>query len=433
LEVITVAETNKRAQQVALGAERAAHERELAFLERDAKRLGSRLFTALSLDPSLLPVTSLAANTAQTGAIALLADVEFKLAYDDADNSEIDKSRLRLEVVVRELAVLQEREQHSLNMQAVQEQHARTLRGEHTALDARSLRAALGELCPVCKVPIDHALAHGCGLSRVLPDLSEIAALRDATAAELDACLRAIEGYGRELRDLQRARRPLEVEEAELRAAIQSADEEARRRRISGRQAWRDASKLVDEAERLVELYDEHQNATSSLAAVVQGEEKLKDEIQAIQAHRTRHASVIARLRELFGYVCHAVLGTETECRLELAGQTLRADVQVGGMAMESLKAIVFDVAALLLSIEGKGVLPAFLVHDSPREADLGLSLYHKLFRFMARLESIGEPPPFQYIITTTTEPPAELGVAPFVVATLSGDDDANRLFRRSL
>jgi hypothetical protein len=100
---------------------------------------------------------------------------------------------------------------------------------------------------------------------------------------------------------------------------------------------------------------------------------------------------------------------------------------------MESLKAIIFDIATLLMGIEGKTALPTFLVHDSPREADLGLSLYHKLFRFMAQLESLGDAPPFQYIITTTTEPPNELRVVPFLAATLSGDDDSNRLFRRSL
>lgn len=49
---------------------------------------------------------------------------------------------------------------------------------------------------------------------------------------------------------------------------------------------------------------------------------------------------------------------------------------RVGGTAMESLKAIAFDVAALLMTLqlmtlEGRTHLPALLIHDSPREADL--------------------------------------------------------------
>lgn len=100
---------------------------------------------------------------------------------------------------------------------------------------------------------------------------------------------------------------------------------------------------------------------------------------------------------------------------------------------MESLKAIAFDVAAMLMAIEGHAQIPAFLMHDSPREADMGISHYHRLFRFMQQLESLGAPPPFQYIVTTTTEPPPELQTATFVVAQLSGTDELERLLRKTL
>ena len=102
-------------------------------------------------------------------------------------------------------------------------------------------------------------------------------------------------------------------------------------------------------------------------------------------------------------------------------------------MAMESLKAIAFDLAATLMSIEGRTVVPAFLVHDSPREADLGVSIYHRWFRFIASLEKLSAEPPFQYIITTTTEPPQELRSSGFVVQTLHGAQPAERLLRREL
>ena len=81
----------------------------------------------------------------------------------------------------------------------------------------------------------------------------------------------------------------------------------------------------------------------------------------------------------------------------------------------------------------GRAGVPAFLIHDSPREADLGESIYQRLFRFAESLENLSEQAPFQYIITTTTEPPDELRSPPFLAATLSGDDDEHRLFRRQL
>ena len=84
------------------------------------------------------------------------------------------------------------------------------------------------------------------------------------------------------------------------------------------------------------------------------------------------------------------------------------------------------------MSIEGRTHIPAFLIHDSPREADLGLSIYHQIFHFMQELENVGEQPLFQYIVTTTTQPPDELQKKPWLRETLGGTAEA-RLLRRDL
>jgi hypothetical protein len=49
-------------------------------------------------------------------------------------------------------------------------------------------------------------------------------------------------------------------------------------------------------------------------------------------------------------------------------------------------KVVAFDLAALCLTIEGATRIPSFLVHDSPREADLGGSIYGRLFRRITSL-----------------------------------------------
>ncbi len=79
--------------------------------------------------------------------------------------------------------------------------------------------------------------------------------------------------------------------------------------------------------------------------------------------------------------------------------------------ALDSLKATVFDLTVLLSSIEGKADGPGFLMHDSPREADLMLPIYHRIFKELARwTEAVrSDNAPFQYIISTTTAPPDEL------------------------
>ena len=100
---------------------------------------------------------------------------------------------------------------------------------------------------------------------------------------------------------------------------------------------------------------------------------------------------------------------------------------------MESLKTLAFDLMSILMSLEGRSGIPAFLIHDSPREADLGESIYHRLFRFAVSLESLSEQPPFQYIVTTTSNPPAEIQSSERLVQHLSGSAVEDRLFRCEL
>jgi hypothetical protein len=84
------------------------------------------------------------------------------------------------------------------------------------------------------------------------------------------------------------------------------------------------------------------------------------------------------------------------------------------------------------MTLEGRTHLPALLIHDSPREADLGISHYHRLFRLVAELERLSGEPPLQYIITTTTDPPEDMG-SRFVVAELSGAEVSERLLRAAV
>src|SRR3546814_14292796 len=61
----------------------------------------------------------------------------------------------------------------------------------------------------------------------------------------------------------------------------------------------------------------------------------------------------------------------------------LSLKVQMGGerstAAIDSLKIVAFDLSALMMTIEGQTRLGGFLLHDSPREADLGRSIYNRL------------------------------------------------------
>jgi hypothetical protein len=90
-------------------------------------------------------------------------------------------------------------------------------------------------------------------------------------------------------------------------------------------------------------------------------------------------------------------------------------------------------LAALAMTIEGRTRLPGFLVHDSPREADLGESIYNRVFEFARKLEGYGPGPLFQYIITTTTEPPEELRGSQWTRLILRGAPAEERLLKVDL
>ena len=79
---------------------------------------------------------------------------------------------------------------------------------------------------------------------------------------------------------------------------------------------------------------------------------------------------------------------------------------------------------------------PGFVIHDSPREADLGLRLYRGLIRVIAALEAHFPTPescPFQYILTTTTPPPEEMQGDNIVRLRLDAAHPEGLLFKRNV
>ena len=122
----------------------------------------------------------------------------------------------------------------------------------------------------------------------------------------------------------------------------------------------------------------------------------------------------------------------EIKGTVKLDGNGLALRVDLGGerstAAINSLKVVAFDLAVLVMSIEGRTNFPSFFVHDSPREADLGISIYSRLFEFVRKLEGFGPAPLFQYIVTTTTEPPVSFRNSDWIRLKLRGGPASERL-----
>lgn len=109
----------------------------------------------------------------------------------------------------------------------------------------------------------------------------------------------------------------------------------------------------------------------------------------------------------------------------------------MSGEAIETLAVLLADFTCLIFNLlSAESHLPGFLLHDSPREADLSLRLYHSFLRFVADFETSfprQDACPFQYILTTTTPPPAALSDRAHLVLQLDASQESELLFRRNL
>lgn len=107
------------------------------------------------------------------------------------------------------------------------------------------------------------------------------------------------------------------------------------------------------------------------------------------------------------------------------------------GEAMETLAVLLGDISCLIFnSLSGKSRLPGFMIHDSPREADLGLRLYHSFIRFVATLDHAFTERggcPFQYILTTTTPPPKQILESQAIRLQLDASTQSGLLFKTDL
>lgn len=118
----------------------------------------------------------------------------------------------------------------------------------------------------------------------------------------------------------------------------------------------------------------------------------------------------------------------------ELSFQILSMDNPRVSIAINVLKTVLADISSLVYaSITDNAIFPRFLIHDSPREADLQRSHYNAMFAILPVIQALfsdRDCVPFQYIITTTTPPP-ECITSEFLPIPVLDARDTDRIFLR--
>jgi len=290
------------------------------------------------------------------------------------------------------------------------------------ARDKRGTVLAEHAPCPICDVPLNAVLENGCPRTAETGYLEEVRARRKDTVLKVEEFTTALKTKKDERKALAASVLAAESRLSECRAAEESAEQEQDRIFT----ASRDGDLLLEKARQLEALIIER---TDAITEGAKGK-RLHDEREGkIKLIRQKNEGAVHRLSQRFDAVIRELVPGEIEGAVIVDGNGITLKVSQGGerstAAIESLKVVAFDIAALILAVEGVASLPTFLLHDSPREADLGQSIYDRLFQFMQRLEGKAH---FQYIVTTTTEPPDELSQEPWLRAVLRGGPPQDRL-----
>jgi hypothetical protein len=220
---------------------------------------------------------------------------------------------------------------------------------------------------------------------------------------------RAKESAARERRDDIRERR------SALREQIATLDDAAA--------SWRVRAEDADLSQKRLE---------TTRSALKTAEEELEiskarqDEAQ--KTVRDRQLELI----EVFMAVCHFFKGSEADAELRFTRDEINARIGSGGGAYNALSSLVFDLSALIARLNGIGHHPGFVIHDSPRESDMELSLYRPLFR-LAKLLEDRDGASFQYVITTTEQPPSGMTTPPHLCLMLDASTPEGKLFKEDL
>lgn len=400
-------------------------ERELHHREWEARRLRARLIGETGVAEDEVPGEALGAEFLRRAATKLLARASALPPTNG--NTDIDARRA-------ELKVSQERGQSLGNDLAgiaaripLLTASIQRLRGQLPGASA-AIASAATPVCPVCEVPIDQVLADRCKLSHVLPDLQAVKNRFQQIQDDLAKEEPALEAERNRRAVIQEQFEAASHEIEQLSQVIAAADRAEKQRT----DAWYRARRMVDEAKHLADLL-----ATSDADLGSSIGQQIDEKRKRLATFREAQAPVFKRLTSFFDAIIQRLIPDATG-EVTLDGNGLHPHVHLGGdrstAAIDSLKVVALDLAVMCMSVEGGTPVPAFFVHDSPREADLGLSVYESLFEVVQGLEPDGGATPlFQYIVTTTTPPPRRFRRGPWLAETLRGTPAEERLLRKDL
>lgn len=414
-------------------------ERNVSFATQTARRreerinmLRSELATALQLDETeIWPPPSEALQTAESAQethfrrLGKLVDQKIRATHVVERTSEQEATERELEETQGELVKIEREIEAAIeHLEPFKEQLV--LLWNNSTENWKKVRDASNPRCPYdgTRIDVDQA-KFVCPLPR-LPDPVAAKLLAQETDAHRRRIADEISNQEERIAQLQgrqellnRRIKNLENRIEAYQLAVNQASEESQA-------AWAAKSTLRN----FIAAVNDLEDARSV-------ERSATDALESFRALRNADLTSYSRepLTTWFNVLVKRVVSSEATGEVTLDGNGLHANVYWRGrrrsVALNSLRVVLFDLAAMLCAVEGKSSAPAFLVHDSPREGDLDPYTYERLFEAVFELAPDNDSAPLQYIVTTTTAPPDR--VRSCIREELSAESPETRLFRVDL
>ena len=175
------------------------------------------------------------------------------------------------------------------------------------------------------------------------------------------------------------------------------------------------------------------QRETTGLNEANEEREKKQEELEQVQSEYQERVTHVTRAYDAL--LKHVLSPTYSGVFRMLKGEpsfSISETTGLTGEAVETLALVLADVTAMLCSATGLGFHPRFLIHDSPREADLDRQIYNRFLSAVAGISADmggSQGAPFQHIITTTSRPPDKLLDSEVMKLRLEAHPETKMLF----
>jgi len=265
-----------------------------------------------------------------------------------------------------------------------------------------------------CGVPLTPETRKSCPIAKEQPESMAVGYVLERIAEQEAKLIAGLGALDTELKQVGDSLEFLMARERTLNETYQKLHAERNRQLqplIAGRRDLKNEEARLREAELAVKASERTEANWESNANAIRTSLKKQDSARQERETSRRDFS------DLFNHVLNKLMWRDVAGKVEFRGRKLELHADDGqhvvtSGALEIMKIIGFDLTAMIWSMEGHGHHPRFLMHDSPREADMEGDTFRHVFRFVRELEAFftnGTEPNFQYIITTTEPPPSDL------------------------